>query len=183
MPEPTSTTTAADPTATTTTETQTGATPASFETWLDGQDETVKGLVAKRFETLENTVRATREERDTFSKQIKTLAKQQAEGSEAKKQLEELGAQLEKTERRAAFLEEAMKTEIQCRNPRAAYLLAEAENLYDKKGLPDWAAIKREAPELFGTPTANANAGRGTQQPPAKQNDMNSFIRSKGGRV
>ena len=184
MPTPAdnSTTTIADPTATTTTEPQTGATPESFEAWLEGQDEGIKGLVSKRFETLENTVRATRDERDNLSKQIKTLAKSQAEGSEAKTQLEAISAQLEETERRAAFLEEAYKPELACRNPKAAYLLAKAEGLFDKKGLPDWAALKREAPELFGAPVANANAARGTQNPPAKPSDMNSWIRNKAGR-
>jgi hypothetical protein len=159
-----------------------GATPESFEAWLDTQDEPIKALVSKRFETLEHTVRATREERDGFSKQIKALAKGQAEGSDAKKQLEEMGAQLEKTEKRAAFLEDAMKPEIQCRNARAAWLIAEASDLFDKKGLPDWAAIKREAPELFGQTVAHANAGQGTQQPPSPHQNMNSFIRKAAGR-
>jgi hypothetical protein len=186
MPTPaeqtTTTTTAADPSQTATTPEAQSATPVSFETWLEGQDETVKGLIAARFEKLETTVRTTRDERDNFSKQIKTLAKQQAEGSEAKAQLEQLGAQLEETERRAAFLEEAFNPALQCRNPRAAWTLAKAQDLFDKKGNPDWAALKREAPELFGVPVANANAGNGTGKPPATKNDMNSWIRRTAGR-
>ena len=157
-------------------------TPASFEDFLSAQPEAIKALYTSHSEALLNTVKATRSERDDLAKQIKALAKGQAEGSEAKAQLEAMGAQLEKTERRAAFLEEAMQPAIQCKNARAAWLLAEAENLFDKKGAPDWAAIRREAPELFGVPTANANAGQGTQNQPAQQNDMNAFIRSKGGR-
>jgi hypothetical protein len=183
MPTETSTTTAADPTATTTAETTQSATPASFEAWLEGQDETIKTLYQSHSEKLLNTVRVTREERDDFKKQLKDLSKKATEGSELKQQLDQMTAQVEKSEKRAAFLEEAAKPETQCRNIKAAWLLAESGNFFDKRGNVDWTALKAEAPELFGTPTANANAGRGTQQPPAKQNDMNAFIRSKGGRV
>jgi len=157
-------------------------TPETFEAFLEGQPEKIKALYTSHSEALLNTVKATREERDNFKKQIKELAKGQAEGSEAKSQLEQMAAQLEKTERRAAFLEEAMNPAVQCKNARAAFLLAEAENLFDKKGNPDWAAIKREAPELFGVPTANANAGNGTQEKPTPHQTMNDFIRSKAGK-
>jgi hypothetical protein len=162
---------------------QPDATPQSWEEYLEKQDEKVKALYNSHSEALLNTVKATRDERDQFKKQIKELAKAQAEGSDAKRQLEEMGAQLEKTERRAAFLEDAMRPEIQCKNARAAWLLAEAESLFDKKGNPDWAAIKREAPELFGVPAANANAGNNTQQSPNPHRDMNAFIRKAAGRT
>jgi len=164
-------------------QTDAGATPASFEEFLEGQDETIKTLYNSHSEALLNTVRATRDERDGLAKQIKALSKGMADGTEAKKQLEEMSTQLERTERRAAFLEDAMKPEIQCKNARAAWLLAEAGNLFDKKGNPDWAAIKADAPELFGLPAANANAGQGTQQPPAPAKNMNTFIRRASGRA
>jgi hypothetical protein len=183
MPEPTSTTTAADPTATTTTaKTTQSATPESFDKWLEGQDETIKALYKTHSESLLNSVKATRDERDTFKKQVKELMSKAEKGSELEKSLTDMSAKLETAERRSNFLESAIQPEVQCRNARAAWVLAEAENMFDKRGNPDWTAIKAAAPELFGTPTANANAGRGTQQPPAKQNDMNSFIRSKGGK-
>ena len=157
-------------------------TPASFEEFLERQDEGVKTLYNSHSEALLNTVRATRTERDDFAKQIKALSKGMAEGTDAKKQLDQMTAQLEKTERRAAFLEDAMKPEIQCRNARAAWLLAEASDLFDKKGMPNWAAIKAEAPELFGVTAANANAGQGTAQPPRPAQNMNNFIRKAAGR-
>lgn len=187
MPEPTSTTTIADPTAikqpTQPTEPAAGATPETWEAWLDSQPDNVKALYRSHSEGLLNTVKATRDERDTVKKQLKDLAKKAEEGSDLKKQLDGMTAQLEKTEKRAAFLEEAIKPEIQCRNPRAAWIVAEAAELFNKNGSPDWAAIKAEAPELFGAPTANANAGAGTQSPPPKQNDMNAFIRRKAGKA
>ena len=175
--------------ATTTTETTTtettdqGATPETFETWLEAQDDKVKGLIGNRFTALENTVTATRGERDTLKAEIKALAKTHAEGSETRLALDEMSAKLEKTERRADFMEEAIKPEVQCRNPGAAWKIAQAGELFSKNGRPDWAAIRAEAPELFGAPTANANAGAGTQQKPAAASSMNDFIRSKGGAV
>ncbi len=160
-----------------------GATQAlTWETWLEGQDEQVRTLIQKQTEGLLNTVKATRSERDDLAKQIKDLAKKQAEGSDARRALDEMSAKLETTERRAAFMEEAIKPEVQCKNPRAAFLLAEAENLFTKRGDPDWAAIKAAAPELFGTVSANANAGTGTQKPPTPAQNMNDFIRKASGR-
>lgn len=159
-----------------------GAKPLDFDAWLLTQDESTKGLIEARFTTLENTVKATRGERDGFAQEIKKLAAGQKEGSEARAQLDKISAQLEATERRAAFLEEAMNPALQVRNPRAAWLLAEAGSHFKKNGLPDWDAIKAEAPELFGIPTARANAGYGTQQPPDPSKSMNAFIRSASGR-
>jgi len=159
------------------------AMPASFEEYLETQPEPIKALYNAHSEALLNTVRATRSERDDMAKKIKDLTKGMAEGSEAKVQLEAMSAQLEKTEKRAAFLEDAMKPELQCRNAKAAWLLAEAGNLFDRKGLPDWQAIRAEAPELFGAPVANANAGNGTGTPPAPQKNMNDYIRRASGRT
>lgn len=158
------------------------ATPATWDAFLEQQPAEVKALYTSHSEGLLNTVKAVRDERDTFKKQLKELAKNADAGSEAQKQLEAMTAQLEITERRAAFLEDAVKPEIECRNPGAAWVIAKAQDLFTKNGQPDWKSIKTAAPELFGKVIANANAGNGTGTPPATKNDMNSFIRSKGGR-
>ena len=159
-----------------------GETPENFEVWLEGQDAKVKDLYTAHSESLLNTVRATRSERDNLAKQIKELAKGQAEGSEARKALDEMSVRLETSERRADFLEQAMKPEIQCRNVKAAWIVAQADNLFDRKGNPDWNAIKAEAPELFGAVTAQANVGTGTATPPPASKNMNDFIRTAAGR-
>ena len=157
------------------------ATPPSFDVWLEEQDEGIKALVTARFQALESTVKATRGERDELSKQFKDMAKKAGEGTEVRKALEEASAKLEEAERRAAFLEDAIKPEIQCRNPRAAWVIAQNGGHFDKAGRPSWDAIKAEAPELFGVVTANANAGAGTGSPPPKTQDMNAFIRAAAG--
>lgn len=158
-----------------------GGTPASWDEWLNTQPEEIKTLYNGHITGLKNTVQATRQERDDFAKQVKELAAKADKGSDLEKSLTDLTARLEASERRAAFLEDAAKPEIGCRNPKAAYALAQAENLFSRNGAPDWNAIKAAAPELFGAPAVQGNAGSGTQQPPQKVN-MNDVIRRAAGR-
>jgi len=155
--------------------------PQSFEGWLDTQDEPIINLYQEHIKGLKNTVSATRQERDDLAKQLKDLAGKADKGSEMEKALNENIQKLEIAERRARFIEDAIKPEIGCRNPKAAWLLANADGLFDRKGSPDWAAIKDAAPEIFGKPNASGNAGTGTEKPPNK-NDMNTFIRAAAGR-
>jgi hypothetical protein len=161
----------------------TPAPPASFDEWMATQDEPVKKLITTRFTALESTVRATRDERDEIKKQLKDLLPKVEKGSELEKSLVDMSAKFEQAERRAAFLEDAMRPEIQCRNPRAAWTLANTLNLFDKRDRPDWQAIKAEAPELFGVISANANAGAGTGKPVPASKNMNNFIRAAAGRT
>jgi len=176
---------ATDTTAQTdTTQQQADATPVTFESWITSQPEEIKALVNGRFTALENTVAATRTERDTLKTQVKNLAKTQAEGSEARKALDEISVKLEQSDRRADFLEAAIDPVVQCRNPRAAWVIAQAKNAFDASGKPDWAVIKAEAPELFGVAIGNANPGAGTgEKPKAQKQSMNSFIRAAAGRT
>lgn len=158
------------------------APPPTWDTWLETQDDDTKKLYASHSEGLLNTVKATRDERDVLKTKVKDLAAAQEEGSEIRKELDEISEKLEQSERRATFLEDAIKPEVQCRNPRAAWLLAQAEDLFDRRGNPDWDAIKAAAPELFGVKIANANAGDGTGKKPASGKDMNKWIRTASGR-
>lgn len=174
-----------DETTTTQTQGQTtteqGATPASWDAFLDTQPEPIQQLYATHTTGLQNAVKATRAERDGLAQQIKDLLPKAEKGSEFEKSLTETLSKLEVAERRANFVEDAVKPEIGCRNPKMAFLLAQAENLFDRKGQPDWNAIKAAAPELFGKPSAAGNAGSGTQDPPHKTG-MNDFIRRAAGR-
>jgi hypothetical protein len=153
----------------------------SFDEWLTGQDEKVKAIINSRFTALENTVRNTRQERDDFAKQVKEILPKAEKGSEFEKNLTETLAKLEATERRATFVEEAVKPGIDCRNPKAAYALAVTIDAFDRKGNPDWTLLKNEAPELFGKLTPPAHGGSGTDTP-LQANDINSMIRRAAGR-
>ena len=169
--------------STNSTDTTQGAadTPANFDEWIGKQPEDVKALYTQHVTGLQNTVKATRDERDALRTQLKDLLPKAEKGSELEKSLTESLGKLELAERRAAFVEDAIKPEIGCRNPKAAFLLAQADNLFDRRGSPDWAAIKAAAPELFGAPKVNANAGDGTDKQPPKA-DMNQYIRHMAGR-
>ena len=154
--------------------------PASFEAILE-KDPKIKELYEQHTASLLNTVKATREERDGLKSQVKDLLAKSEKGSENEKALSETLAKLEATERRATFVEEAVKPGIDCRNPKAAYALAVTVDAFDRKGNPDWALLKREAPELFGKLTPPAHGGSGTETPP-QANDINSQIRRAAGR-
>lgn len=155
--------------------------PESFEAWLDAQPAEVKELYDQHVSGLKNTVAATRQERDNLKGEVQRALKQAEKGSELEKTLNETLLKLESTERRASFLEDAMKPEIGCSNPRVAYALAVAENLFTRTGAPDWQSLKDTAPELFGMRAPKGNAGNGTNAPVTKTNDMNTIIRHAAG--
>ena len=60
------------------------------------------------------------------------------------------------------FYEEVSWPEIGCTNPTLAFLVATGDELFDRKGNPNWEAIKAAAPELFrkaGVGSADGGAG------------------------
>jgi hypothetical protein len=154
--------------------------PASFEAILE-KDPKIKELYEQHTAALLNTVKATREERDGLKNQVKDLLAKSEKGSDNEKALTETLAKLEATERRATFVEEAVKPGIDCRNPKAAYAYAVTVDAFDKRGNPDWALLKREAPELFGKSSPAAHGGSGTETL-LQANDFNSMIRRAAGR-
>ena len=155
--------------------------PIKFDEWIQAQDEPIKQAFEAHTTGLKNTVHATRQERDALAKEIKELSKKAEVDSDMQKSLNELSSKLEITEKRATFAEEAVKPEIGCTNPKAAWLVAVAQDAFDRKGNPDWNAIKNEAPELFGKPAAKGNAGAGTGSTQTAST-MNDFIRRSRGR-
>lgn len=164
---------------------QASAGPASWEEVLTTLPENLRALYDRHIAGLKNTVQATRQERDALAARLREI--QSALGkdpAEAKQLIERMTAELEEAERRAVFYEQAGRPEIGCVNPRLAYLVATADGLFDKKGSPDWDAIKAAAPELFRGSAAlgsvNGGAGTAVGRPPAAS--MNDFIRKAAGR-
>lgn len=159
-------------------------TPGTWDEALAGLPEPVRALYDSHITGLRNTVQATRQERDTLSGRLTELTKALGKDTpeEARRLLAEMAGELETTNRRATFAEEATKPEIGCTNPKVAFQVAMAEGLFDKRGNPVWAAIKAAAPELFrkaGAGSADGGAGGGK---PASGAGMNSFIRRAAGR-
>jgi hypothetical protein len=159
------------------------ATPPVFEDWIKSQSEDVRKSYDAHITGLRNTVQATRAERDGFAKELRDAAEKLEKGSEAQKSLTEMAGKLEAAEKRVTFFEEAIKPEIGCSNPKAAFLLAIADNLFDRKGNPDWTAIKLAAPELFQKKVPVGNAGDGTHTDKPASQSMNEFIRASAGRL
>ena len=67
-------------------------------------------------------------------------------------------------------------------HPVGADLMAQAGDLFDRRGNPDWEAIKQAAPELFKktAPAGNAGAGTGSRQE-YSPTSMDEFIRKSAG--
>lgn len=147
-----------------------------FASFLAKQPKEVRDLYDQDVQGLKSTVTATRSERDNLAAQIKELTKQAGKGTELETQLTQLSASLEEANRKADFMAEAPGME--CKNAKAAYALMLADKLYDKKGNPDWTAIKAAAPELFGKKISKTNAGDGAGDPPAA-GGMNAWIRNQ----
>lgn len=152
-----------------------------FDSWLDGQPEHVKQGFTSKTTGLHSALESERSQRKDLAKELKKLSGEAAQGSEAKKALDEMSMRLEQAERERDFIREASKPENGCVNPDTAFLVASAKDLFKRSGEPDWAAIKQAAPELF-TATRKAppgNAGSGKESPPAVQGGMNAWIRNK----
>jgi hypothetical protein len=161
---------------------ETPAPQFKFDEWMAAQPAEVKSGYESHTTGLRNAVQATRAERDALGDQVKDLLKTAAKGSEMEKTLQEFQGKLASAERRAAFLESATQPGIDCKNPKAALAIAMAGDHFNRQGVPDWNAIKAEAPELFGRTIAPGNAGSGTGAPPPAQGGMNAFIRKASGR-
>lgn len=153
----------------------------TFDTWYGGLDATAKGLLDSHTNGLKTALQSERMQRQDLARQIADLQKSAAKGSDLEKQLTTLQASLTATERKAAFVEDAIRPEIGCVNVKAAYALAIADDLFDRQGRPDWNALKATAPELFRKPgPGSADGGAGNGQ---KQNvSMNDIIRRAAGR-
>lgn len=145
-----------------------------YETWFGEQTEEIKSMIEEHNKGLHNSVKATREERDSLAKELKKLSKEIDENSEAGKLVSDLQAKLQQAERKSTFIEQAVKQGI--KRPTAAYAIAVTENLFKEDGNPDFEKIKESIPELFTVTNTNTNAGSGTNTALPKR-DANQAIR------
>lgn len=149
----------------------------TFDEFLATLDDGVKELYEAHTSGLKTALDRERANTRSLADQLKSLQPKAEKGSELEKELSETLTRLEQAERKTVFLEEAVKPEIGCVNPKVAYALATSEEYFDDKGQPDWKQLKETAPELFRTtPVTNA----GTRKKPAST-DINAEIRRKAG--
>jgi len=153
----------------------------SYETWLEQQPTEVKRLLDTHTTGLKSALTGERTARSELAKQLREASVKLEKDSDARKGLEEASAKLELAERRMGFLEEGIKPEIGCTNPKLAWLVAQEGGLFDRHGGADWGAIRTVAPELFrkaGVGSADGGAGQGK----TAAFDMNTAIRRGAGR-
>lgn len=167
--------------------------PVTFEGWLAGQDETVKGLYSSHTAGLKKALDAERSRGKDLEKELRDAAKKLETGSDAQKRLTEMANQLSEATSRAAFYEGAPTAGV--RNVAAAYKLAVADGLVNGETQNVASVLdnlKRSYPELFEDLTPNpfpkgkgnvgrGNAGDGTNNSAAGGDSVNSFIRKAAG--
>jgi len=156
--------------------------PPTFDSWLEGQDDSVRGLISEHTHGLKSALESERDQRKAFEKQLRDAAAKVEAGSEARQRLDELSVQLDAQGRQADFYETAHAAGVT--NLRLAWLAAQADEMQDRRGQVDMDKLKGAYPELFGATTRApaGNAGAGTQQPPKAAQGMNEFIRRSSGR-
>lgn len=157
--------------------------PATWDAFLETLPPEAKTLHEQHESGLRSTVQATRQERDALKARLDALigALDGKEPATVRQELEQMRSGLDTANARADFFEAASKPEVGCRNPKLAWMVAQAESLFDRRGNPDWAAIKQTAPELFGAAIPQSNAGSGNNNPPPGNETMDDFIRQKAG--
>jgi len=157
---------------------------ASFDEFyksLSAENQRLVAPAKEHFDKVYGTISEVRKERDGFSKQLKDLSKQLEGNKEAQAKVDELSKSLDGANKKADFFAEAIQNE--CKNPKAAFALALASDLFTRDGAPDWKAIKAEAPELFGQKaTKKSSAGSGTRTEQPRTGGINEWIREQAGR-
>jgi hypothetical protein len=158
-----------------------GGTPQTFEAWIVAQGDDVKGLVDSHVKGLKSALTAEREQRQQLADALKKAGADAEEGSKLKESLTQLSTKLDAEAKRADFYEQAGAEGVT--NLKLAWMAARDSDLFDRRGNPDWAALKAQFPELFRKPSVpGVNVGNGTQTPPAPAS-MNDFIRRTAGRL
>jgi hypothetical protein len=159
-----------------------GTPPVTWEGVLEGLTEEQRTLFDGHVQGLRGALDSERKSARDFERQLREATVQLEEGSDLRAQFEKLTAELDEAGRRADFMSEAGKQGVV--NGRLAWLAARDGELFDRRGNADWAALREQCPELFGSqqpPRAAGNAGAGTTAPPATV-DMNTMLRRAAGR-
>lgn len=171
-------------------ESTTGGMPAAdnvtFEAWIESQPEEIRTRFEQGTQGLRSALKSERDNTKSLSGQLKELQEKVTAGSEAARQIEMLQAQLADSEKKRVEAERkesfaASAAGAGCANAKAAYAIAVSGDLFKKDGMPDWEAIKAEAPELFGVKQPAGHAGTGTGGDPnaGKSNYMDDMIRGR----
>lgn len=150
----------------------------TFDEFMAAQSEEVRKLHEENEAGLRSALSKERTERETLAKDLRDAAKAAGENTALKAQLEDAANKMDEAQRKADFYEAASAAGI--KNPRLAYIAAKADDLFDRKGQPDFVGLKSRYPEFFGTttqPAGSPGAGRRGTGPTART--MDDIIRGK----
>lgn len=154
----------------------------TWESILEGLPEDQRALYEGHTQGLRSALDSERQAHKDLERQVREAANK-AKG-DVKVELDRLTEQLEAANRQTDFYKEAGNPEIGCSSPELAWMAAEKDGLFDRRGAVNWATLKQRYPVLFQQQQqpARGNAGSGTQTPPTPAQDMNTFIRRAAGR-
>lgn len=156
----------------------------TWDTWLEAQDEGVKGLVDGELKGLKSALEAERRERKSMEKQLREAAAKLEKGSEKRASLEQQADRLQEMEHQTAFYDAAHAAGVL--NLRLAWLAARDAGLVSEKdGSVDVEKLREQFPQLFAPARQQpppGNAGAGTQTGAPAGGGMNAFIRTAAGR-
>jgi hypothetical protein len=148
-----------------------------YETWIAEQPETVRAMLDGQTSKLKSALTSERERSKGLEKDLRDAASKAEKGSEAEKRLNQLADQVQAESKKSAFYESAVAAGVN--NLKLAFLAATQDDLFKKDGSPDFDALKKSYPELFGTTQSNG-AGEGSNTPDGKF-DMDAYIRNQLG--
>lgn len=152
----------------------------AFETWLKAQPPEVTQILEGHAVNLKSALKSERETRQTLETQLRELSAKADQGSDTQKKIDALLTDLGTRDREISFFEAAHAVGVA--DLKLAYLAAEKDGLFDKKGNCNFDKLKELHPSLFGrVQSPPGGAGSGSDQLPA-QRSMNDFIRAASGR-
>jgi hypothetical protein len=154
--------------------------PPVFEDWIAKQPEEIQKMYEAHTSGLKGALKTERESAKNHQKRLAEITKLLGSDPEkAKQEMDKLAEENKASQARIEFLEDAMKPEIECLNPAAAWLVAQGKGLFRSNGVPDWKSIREEAPELFGKRTVRTHGGDGTGEEAPKKWNINDAMREK----
>ena len=154
-----------------------------WDTWHGALPEDAQKLVAGHVDGLKTALASERDARGTAEKDLRDVAGELEKGSDAQKKVLKLADEVAAGNLKADFYEDAHKVGVT--NLSLAFIVAEKEGLFDKRGNANFDKLKEIYPELFGKkeiPDGSAGDGTGGTLPSGKV-DMNYLIRKKAGRL
>lgn len=155
-----------------------------FDGWFKKQPANVQSVINSHVTGLKSALQTERQNSRDLEKQVRNLSKSAEKGSQLETDLNKLADQLSTSDKRADFFEQAHNAGIT--NLRLAWTVAQQDDLFDRRGNPDFTALRKNYPELFGraktsgTNRVPANSGQTNES--ATGGDMNAFIRRSSGR-